>query len=463
MKKLSEVFGGTADEFTPPLQPGFFDTPRGKRFAWYLYDFGNSAYAAVVILAIYSAYFKEGVVGGAEGTRLWGIAVAIAMLVSAIISPVLGAIADYRATRKKMLAFFTSICCLFTGLLFFIGKGDVLMGMGFFILAEIGYRASQVFYNGLLPSISTRETVGRVSGNGWAIGSMGGIVCLLIVLPLVVSIGGNFVLRSTMVLTAVFFAISALPLFFFVQEPGTVKKLPKNKNLLTVGFSQISKTFRNAKHFKQYMKFLLAFILFNDGVMITLNFAAIIGGVLHGFEREQMIILIILVQITNALGAWIFGLLADKTSAKQTLLLSVGLMIATIYAMMENTSDTMFFVIGALAGFAMAGLQSVSRTMVAKLCPVDRAAEFFGLFAVAGRSSSFIGPAIFGWVAADISAAYIQAGVSALEAEQTGLRLASMLIIGFLVAGGIILCFVNERRGEEAAILGEAQDTQQIT
>ncbi|MCP4183071.1 MAG: MFS transporter, partial [Hyphomicrobiales bacterium] len=190
-------------------------------------------------------------------------------------------------------------------------------------------------------------------------------------------------------------------------------------------------------------------------VMITLNFAAIIGGVLHGFEREQMIILIILVQITNALGAWIFGLLADKTSAKQTLFLSIGLMIATIYAMMENTSDTMFFVIGGLAGFAMAGLQSVSRTMVAKLCPDDRAAEFFGLFAVAGRSSSFIGPAIFGWVAADLSAAYVQAGVSALEAEQTGLRLASVLIIGFLAAGGIILGFVNEKRGEEAANPGQ--------
>ncbi len=423
--------------------------------AWYLYDFGNSAYAAVVILAIYSAYFKEGVVGGAEGTRLWGVAVAIAMLVSAIISPVLGAIADYRASRKKMLAFFTSICCLFTGLLFFVHKGDVLMGMGFFILAEIGYRASQVFYNGLLPSVSTRQTVGRVSGNGWAIGSLGGIVCLLIVLPLVVSIGGNFVLRSTMVLTAVFFAIATLPLFFHVGEPGSVKELPEGKSVLTIGFSQIAKTFRNARHFKQYMKFLLAFILFNDGVMITLNFAAIIGGVLHGFEREQMIVLIILVQFTNVVGAWVFGLLADRASAKQALLQSVVLMIATVLWMMENTSDTMFYVIGALAGFAMAGLQSVSRTMVAKLCPAHRAAEFFGLFAVAGRSSSFIGPAIFGWVAADLAASYISNGTAALEAEQIGLRMASMLIVGFLAVGGAILFFVNEESGAQAAAAAE--------
>ncbi len=448
---MSEAYGGTADGFTPPAQPGFFETPRGKRFAWYLYDFGNSAYAAVVILAIYSAYFKEGVVGGAEGIRLWGVAVAIAMLVSAIISPVLGAIADYRATRKKMLAFFTAICCLFTSLLFFVHKGDVLMGMAFFILAEIGYRASQVFYNGLLPSISSSHNVGRISGNGWAIGSVGGIVCLLIVLPLVVVIGGNLVLRSTMVLTAVFFAVATIPLFLYVREPGTVKELPEGKSLLTVGFSQIVKTIKNARHYKEYMKFLLAFVLFNDGVMITLNFAAIIGGVLHGFAREQMIILIILVQFTNVIGAFVFGMLADRMSAKRALLLSVAIMIGTVFWMIENSSDTLFFVIGGMAGFAMAGLQSVSRTMVAKLCPKDRATEFFGLFAVAGRSSSFIGPAIFGWVAADIAAEYMSANMGALEAEQLGLRLASYIIIGFLVVGGAVLMFVNEQRGVEAA------------
>ena len=452
---MSDVYGGTADGFTPPAQPGFFETARGKRFAWYLYDFGNSAYAAVVILAIYSAYFKEGVVGGAQGIRLWGIAVAIAMVVSAIISPVLGAIADYRASRKKMLAFFTALCCLFTSMLFFVHKGDVLMGMAFFILAEIGYRASQVFYNSLLPSISTQQTVGRISGNGWAVGSLGGIVCLLIVLPLVVLIGGNFVLRSTMILTAIFFAISTLPLFFYVREPGIVKQLPRDKNLLTIGFSQIVKTLKNARHYKQYMKFLLAFILFNDGVMITLNFAAIIGGVLHGFEREQMIILIILVQFTNVLGAFIFGLLADRAGAKQALLQSIALMIATIFWMMENTSDTLFFVIGALAGFAMAGLQSVSRTMVAKLCPADRATEFFGLFAVAGRSSSFLGPAIFGWIAADLAAGHMANSTSAIEAEQLGLRTASLLIIAFLAVGGAILLFVNENHGIKAASSGE--------
>jgi UMF1 family MFS transporter len=157
------------------------------------------------------------------------------------------------------------------------------------------------------------------------------------------------------------------------------------------------------------------------------------------------------VQFTNVIGAWVFGVLADRASAKQALLQSIALMIATIFWMTENTSDTMFYVIGGLAGFAMAGLQSVSRTMVAKLCPADRSAEFFGLFAVAGRSSSFIGPVIFGWVAADLAAGYLANETTALAAEQAGLRMASFIIIGFLAVGGVILLFVNEKRGEEAA------------
>ncbi len=130
---------------------------RRERWAWYLYDFGNSAYAAVVILAVYSAYFKGTVVGGAEGSRLWGLSVGIAMLVVAVISPFLGTLADFSGTKKRFLFAFTAISVVFTALLFFVGKGNVFTGMLFFILAEIGYRGAQVFYNSLLPEITGPE------------------------------------------------------------------------------------------------------------------------------------------------------------------------------------------------------------------------------------------------------------------------------------------------------------------
>ena len=169
---------------------------RRERWAWYLYDFGNSAYAAVVLLAVYSAYFQGKVVGGAEGSRLWGLSVGIAMLVVAVISPVLGAIADYSASKKRFLFVFTAVSCAFTGALFFVGEGDVWAGMVFFIVAEIGYRSAQVFYNGLLTEIAAPEEMGRISGNGWAIGSAGGILCLLLILPMIVLVGGTTVVRQ---------------------------------------------------------------------------------------------------------------------------------------------------------------------------------------------------------------------------------------------------------------------------
>ena len=146
---------------------------RRERWAWYLYDFGNSAYAAVVLLAVCSAYFKEEVVGGAEGSHLWGLSLGITMLVVALTSPVLGTIADLSGAKSRFLLFFTAMACLFTAALFFVQKGDVVAGMLFFILAEIGYRSAQVFYHALLPEIAAAEDIVRVSGNGWAIGSAG--------------------------------------------------------------------------------------------------------------------------------------------------------------------------------------------------------------------------------------------------------------------------------------------------
>ena len=155
------------------------DVTRRQLWAWYAYDFGNSAYAAVVLLAVYAVYFKEQVVGGVEGVRLWGIAVGLAMLVVAVTSPILGVIADYSGSKKRFLLFYTLMAVLFTAALFFATPGNVVVGMGCFILAEIGYRSAQVFYNGLLPEIATPAEIGRISGNGWAIGTMGGILCLL--------------------------------------------------------------------------------------------------------------------------------------------------------------------------------------------------------------------------------------------------------------------------------------------
>ncbi|MDX1523103.1 MAG: MFS transporter [Anaerolineae bacterium] len=421
-----------------------------ERWAWYLYDFGNSAYAAVVLLAIYSAYFKEQVVGGAEGSRLWGLSLGVAMFVVAVTAPVLGTIADYSAFKKRFLLFYTVLACLFTGLLFFVQQGDILIGILFFILAEIGYRSAQVFYNALLPEIATPAEMGRVSGNGWAIGSAGGILCLLIVLPLIVLIGGTFIVRLSLAITALFFAVSAIPIFTWLRERGQSHELPAGETYLSLSLKRLWKTFQAARNYKEFLKFMAAFVIYNDGIIMALDFAAIIGTVLYGMTQQELIIFIILVQVTSVAGAYLFGLLTDYWSSKQSLVISLLLMIAAVGWLYVNPSKTGFFLIGGLAGFALTGVQSVSRTMVGLLSPPGQSAEFYGLFAVVGRGSSLIGPVVYGLIAAEAALWYTGQGFSTLVAEQMGQRLAIVSIAVFLVAGLVILLFVNEKEGRAA-------------
>lgn len=427
---------------------------RRERWAWYLYDFGNSAYAAVVLLAVYSAYFKGSVVGGHEGTRLWGLSVGIAMLAVAAISPFLGTLADFTGSKKKFLFFFTSMAVVFTAALFFVMPGNVFAGMLFFILAEIGYRASQVFYNALLPEIAEPKEMGKVSGNGWAIGSIGGIVCLLIVLALIMTIGGNTVIRVSFLITAVFYMASAIPMFLWLRERAEPKPLPAGKSSFKVAFERLGATFKAVRSYKEFIKFIVAFLIFNDGIMMTLDFAAIIGAVLFGMQQQQLIIFMIIVQIASVAGAYLFGMLAHKWNSKKSLVLSLVIMIAAVVWLLFVQNLNVFFVVGGLAGFALTGVQSVSRTLVGQFAPEGKSAEFYGFFEVGGRTSSFIGPAVYGLIAAEAAILYSGRGFDALTAEQMGLKVAVISIIIFLVIGLFLLLGVRQPRlaSEESAV-----------
>jgi MFS transporter, UMF1 family len=424
---------------------------RRERWAWYFYDFGNSAYAAVVLLAVFSAYFEGVVAEGRDGSLLWGVSVGIAMLFVAITSPFLGAIADYSGSKKKFLLFYTMLSCLFTAVLFFATAGRVALAMAFFILAEIGYRSAQVFYNALLPEIATPEEMGRVSGNGWAIGTAGGVICLLIILPLIVMIDGTFIVRLSLVITAVFFALSAIPIFIWLPERAQAKPLPAGETYFSIAVKQLGKTIRTARKFKEFLKFMLAFLVYNDGLIMALDFAAIIGAILFGMNQQDLIIFVIIVQVSNVVGAFAFGWLVERFSGKQALQLSLALMVLAVIWLYFNETRTGFFMIGILAGFAIAGAQSVSRTMVSFFAPPGQSAEFFGFFAVAGRTSSFIGPLVYGIVATVAARYYIDQGNTAVLAEQLGQRSAILSIAAFLIVGMVLLSFVNEQKARAEA------------
>ena len=428
-----------------------------RRWLWYLFDVGNSSYAAVVILAVYAAYFKGHVVGGAEGSRLWGLSVGIAMLVVAVISPVLGVIADYTGQKKRMLMYFTALSVISTALLYFVQKGDILLGMVLFILAEIGYRGGQVFYNSLLPEIADQEDIGRVSGNGWAIGLMGGIVCLFIVLALVTMIEGTWIVRFSLVITAVYFAAFAAPLFIGFQEEGGSRSLQPGEKIISIAIERLKSTLQSVRDYKVFLRFIIAFLIYNDGILMAINFAAIFGAVMFGLDQQQIILFMILIQFTSVIGAYLSGWIADKESGKESLVIFLLLMIGSIVGLFVVESVTGFFIVGGIAGLALSSVQAVSRAMVGALSPPGRSAEFYGFFAVAGRTSSFIGPTIYGIVAAEAAIFFEGQGDQAsflwfkfLEggspfAEQLGQRVAILPVIIFLIVGLVILLGVNEK------------------
>jgi UMF1 family MFS transporter len=427
-----------------------------QHWAWYMYDFGNSAYAAVILLAVYSAYFKGTVVGGAEGLRLWGLALGSAMLVVAVLSPFLGAFADFAASKKRLLFVFSALSWVFTALLFFVQKGNIWMGFLFFVLAEIGYRGGQVFYNALLPEIASPDEMGQVSGNGWAVGSVGGIICLLFILPFIIltkndpAVNG-LVVRGSFAFTALFFALSASLLFFRVKETRKGRTLPPGETYLSISIKRLVSTFKAVRHFRQFLTFTISFLIYNDGILMALDFAAIIGAVLFGMNQTQLIIFMIIVQVTSALGAWLFGQIGDKVGFKKSLIASLVLMIAAVIWMIFAQNLTAYFIIGALAGFALTGVQSLSRTMTGLFAPPSKATEFFSFFAVAGKSSSFLGPTIFGLLSAGVAMRLEARGVNVTLAEQYGTRAGTVTIAIFLVIGLAILIFVNEKRARKAA------------
>lgn len=421
-----------------------------ERWSWYFYDFGNSAYAAVVLLAVYSAYFKGSVVGGAEGSRLWGYSLTIAMLVVAIVAPFLGTIADFSGKKKRFLLFFTLMSTFFCAMLFFVGKGDIFIGMVFFILAEIGYRGAQVFYNSLLPDIANTDEASHVSGMGWAIGSIGGVICLLIVLAMIQLVEGAYVVRISFIITSVYFLLSSIPLFLWLKERKEAEEMPEGMNYFTLALSRLKHTFVTIRDYKTFLKFVFAFFLYNEGIMMAMNFASIFGATVFGMDQTGLIILMIVLQIASAVGAWFFGKMATGRGAKIALLISLVIFIGVVFGIAFNRSLLWFYILGGLAGFSLTGVQALSRTMVSLLAPEGRSAEFYGFFAIAGRSSSVVGPAVLGIIAAEAALFFQKSGQVALEAEISGLQLGILSINIFLIAGLIVFALIKNSEIQEA-------------
>jgi len=274
-----------------------------------------------------------------------------------------------------------------------------------------------------------------------------------VILPLIVLVGGTFVVRLSLVITAVFFVLSSLPLFIGLKERAKPQRLPEGENYISLAFGRLWHTIKKANRLSEFIKFMVAFLIYNDGVIMALDFAAIIGAVLFGMDQQMLIVFVIIVQVTNVIGAYVFGLLAERIGCKQALVISLAMMMGVVFWMYFAGSMAQFFVIGAFAGFAMAGIQSVSRSLVGLISPHGQSAEFYGFFAIAGRTSSFVGPAVYGLIAAEAALWYQAQGQGAILAHQSGQRLGIASIGVFLAVGLVLLLLVNEVRARKAAEL----------
>lgn len=374
-------------------------------FVWTLFDLANTAFYVIILTVGYPLYFKEIINNGnRNGDFLWGLAFSISMLIVAIISPFLGAIADYTSNKKKFLLILTLLCIFATSILFYTGPGTILLGMILLILANIGFEGGLVFYDAFLPEITTERSYGRVSGYGFAMGYIGSLITLLIVLPLYSKgfVADNLQnIRITFLIAASFFLIFALPLFLFLKEKKG--NIHLNFNLMKIGYQRVTTTFKQFNKYKNIGKFLLSYFLYIDAINTIIIFSSIFARESLNFELTEIIILFAIVQSSAIIGSILFGVLSDHAGQKKTLTITLILWLLIIILSYFVQSKDFFYLIGGLAGLALGSSQSTSRSLMSKITPEDKKTEFFGFYSFFGKASAIIGPLIFGFVSSAIN------------------------------------------------------------
>lgn len=413
---------------------------KGRIISWTFFDFANTAFSVIIVTVIYSKYFTNYVASGQKW--LWGLAVSVSMVLAALLSPPMGAIADVSRNRKRFLLLFTVISVICTALMFFVGKGDIILGIVLFIIANIGFEAGLVFYDAFLPNLTQKKNYGRVSGYGFAMGYLGALAVLLIVMVLLPEPSNPdyyFYIRLSFIIAAAFFLFFSIPLFVFVSEPHVDN--PLRSGLVKKGIEKSFKTLKSIfvkSEYPSVRRFLLAFFLYNDAIITIIAFASIFATNILKMDDAQIIYFFVIVQSTAVAGSFIFGIVSDHIGPKKTITITLFIWIAVIIGAYLISSVFEFYIIGLMAGLSIGSSQSSSRSLMALLTPKEREAEFFGFYdGLFGKSSAVIGPLFYG-IISDIS----------------NERVAALAIGIFFIAGLIILQKVDEpgiESGEKTA------------
>ncbi|MEN6432104.1 MAG: MFS transporter [Smithella sp.] len=426
-------------------------------FGWAMFDFANSSYTTVIITVVFCIIFPKIIVGdGPEyrlGNLLWSTSLSISYLVVLLTAPLFGAIMDYTGLKKKFLFGSYILTVIATAALYFVGPGDIILGMLLIILSNVGFSYSESFVSSFLPDLGPPEDLGKISGYAWGLGYFGGLISVAVVifgLSAGVYTTENFQnLRLVGPVTGLFFLIAAIPTFLWVKERTAPRPLSKNENYITIGLKRLKKTFLDIRDYKDLIILLASFFFAYAGLSIVIAFAFIYGDQIIKWSSSTQILMFVITQFTAAGGAFLFGIIQDRWKAKPAFILTLVLWIVSvslIYGVIEVTAFVnsvtgfalqeahVFLVVGFIAGLGLGSTQSACRAMVGLFSPDTKAGEFFGLWSFTGRLSAIV-------------------GLMGLGLLQTlfGLQKAILVCLVFFLMSLVIVLFVNEERGKMIA------------
>jgi UMF1 family MFS transporter len=354
-------------------------------------------------------------------------------------------LADYSGRKKFFLIATTLLSVAATTLLYWVGPGDIGAAMTLFVLGTFGFEAGYVFYNAFLPDVSTPQTLGRVSGWGWAVGYAGGLLCLLAARPLIeqplkdalgrISAPGVAAYQLSYLLVAAFYFVFALPAFFWLRESPPQGRLQGWKEYATIGFRRAGDTLSHLRQYRETAKYILASLLFTDGITTVVSFAGIYATTTMGFSNRELVLLFLVLNIVALPGSLAAGYLADWIGPKRTIVLTLILWMGVVVTGCLATTKTVFWIMSFGAAIGMGSTQAVGRSFMAQISPPARQSEFFGFYSLSGKFASMFGPLVFG-------------SISRWSGSQ---RLAVLSLLPFFVAGLLIMLWINEGRAREAA------------
>lgn len=425
--------------------------PTGRRAvrSWISYDWAISAFNTLVGTFIYNTYFLRSFAPDEDvGTALWSRGVVASAILVALLSPVLGAVADRSGRRRRYLIAMTLVCASFTALLTFVTPTEshaVFKALTVYVVANVAFEMATVLYNAFLPELVGEDRIGRVSGYGWGIGYIGGLVVMVVALLFFVRpelrlpflpTDQGFHVRATNLLVAGWVLLFSLPMFLFVRE-----KTAKTVRVDVAGaFRELRHTFAEVRRYREIVKFLLARLIYNDGLIAVFVFGALYAAGTFDMDETQVLLFGIVLNVVAGLGAIGFGFVDDRLGGKKTLLITlVGLTVATGLAV-AAPSRTWLWIAGVLIGIFVGPNQAASRSLMGRFVPERHKGEFFGFFAFSGKVTSFMGPMVIGALAVPF-----------------GQRIAVSSLLAFFVLGGLILLTVDEDAGIRLARTADAE------